>query len=70
MSEDWQFQPWDHDGENRAARVWDEESGGWIMMFRDSNGTFSAAWIAKWVAAIGQATVAAQAAADDPSVSS
>jgi hypothetical protein len=64
---DWTFPQWDHDGDNRAQRVWDEESGGWIVMTRDRNGAFSAAWkpdLAKWIAAIGRATVAARLADD------
>jgi hypothetical protein len=67
MTDDWQFQPWEHDGENRAARVWDEESGGWFVMVRDGNGAFTTVWkpdATIWANAIGQATVAARAATD------
>jgi hypothetical protein len=71
MTDDWSLPPWEHDGNNRAQRVWDPDSGGWIVMTRDGNGAFSAAWkpdIAKWVAAIGQAVVAARLKADGPAV--
>jgi hypothetical protein len=62
---------WDPNGDNRAQRIWDPESGGWIVMFRDNNGAFSAAWkpdATIWANAIGQATVAARAAIDGQSI--
>jgi hypothetical protein len=70
MTTDWLFQPWEHDRETRAQRVWDEVSGGWIVMTRDDNGAFSAAWkpdVTIWASAIGQAVVAARAETDDRS---
>jgi hypothetical protein len=58
---------WDHDRENRAQRAYDPESGGWFVMVRDGNGSFTATWkpdATIWANAIGQATVAARRAAD------
>jgi hypothetical protein len=62
---------WEHNGDGRAQRVWDPDSGGWIVMVRDDNGAYTTIWkpdAATWANAIGQATVAARLKADDPSV--
>ena len=64
--DEWKLPDWEHNDDGRARRIWDPDSGGWILMFRDSNGAFSAAWKpdgATWANAIGAAVAKAKAAA-------
>ncbi len=61
----WRFDNWDHDITNQARRTYDPDSGGWFVMVRDSNGSYSTIWkpdLSIWANAIGEGVVNAQAA--------
>lgn len=61
----WRLGDFEKDLTNEAYRMWDADSGGWFVMFRDNNGAWTAIWkpdIAIWANAIGKGVVDAQAA--------
>ncbi len=61
----WRLGEFEKDLTDGAFRMWDPDSGGYFVMFRDKNGAWTAIWkpdIAIWAQAIGEGVVTAQAA--------